>query len=224
MLGLLIVCVIFIIIYILLIGVIFSKIVLNLDNCYIYSNSGLKNIKIERACIVISFYIFKKIKIISIRLYEKYFKIFGIKLYYSKINKITNIIDNKDYYLFKGLLNFNKIKSIIKQIDFEINSFHMKLDLCTENAAITSILVSFISSMTAFLINNNIKEYKADSYYYKVNPIYLNTNAFKLFINTKISINIINLFETKISETKIYKYLVNNKYIDDTEKVYAKKV
>jgi hypothetical protein len=199
-----------ILINILIIGIFYSKITLNIEDCNLYSNNGLKDI--------VSVYLFKIIKIINIRFYKTYFKIFGFKIYYNKIFKFKK--EN-----FKKLINFiklsignNRIK--LDNLNAEIDSFYMNLNICSENAAVTSIVVSFISFLTAIILNKFTKKYNPQKHYYKVNPIYLNTNGFKFSLKTKIDFTTMNIL------IFVYDYILvskKRKNIKTKKRIYKEK-
>lgn len=206
MLSLLIILFFIILIDIVIIGLFFSRITINFQDCNVYSNNGIKNVVIDKMQIFIKIYLFNKIQIANIRLYKKYFKIYGIKIFYSKFFKLKKETIIKIIKFIKLTIGDNRLK--IKYLEPNIDSFKMNLTICTENAALTSIVTSMISSIIAIVLNRNIKKYDKEKYYYKVNPIYLNVNAFKFEFKSNIDFYAMNIIVFMYDFIRIK----NNKY------------
>lgn len=193
MIFFLIVTFLLIILNIFILGFIFSKVSVNIENCNIFSNSVFENINIDKMQIFINLYIFKVIKIISIKFYKKYFKIGFVKIYYYQIKKYEKKIIQGTFKLTKLLLGKNKLTLSI--LNPKIEMFNMNLSICSKNAALTSIYSSLIGTSTSILLSKFVKKYDKNKIFYKIVPVYFNINGFKLEIKSKINFNTLNILE-----------------------------
>lgn len=209
MLGILIILFIIIFIELIVIGFTFSSVVLEIKKCDIsYNENGLKKFDIKDIDFVIKIYIFKILKILSIKIYKDYLEIFKIKIKYSLLRKIKKNMN----------LIFEDIKIIIKKredINFKllkprINSLNLYLTFGTPSQVLTTFSVPTISTFLSMLLSNSITNFNLDTYNYKIVPQYLNKNYLKLNLNTKLSFNTLNLI---IFLTNIKEILKTNKAI-----------
>lgn len=180
-----------IILNIFIIGIIFSKVTINIENCNLFSNNGIKGINIDKMQISINLYLYKFVKIISIKFYKEYLKIGFIKIYYSTILEHKKEIIEGSAKLTKLLLGRNRLS--LKILDASIESFYMNLNLCSENAAFTSIASGIIGTTTSMILSKFVKKYDKEKIFYKIVPVYFNINGFKIEFRTKVSINTLNL-------------------------------
>lgn len=177
---------ILIILNILIIGIFLSKISLNIYSLEIDSSNGIEKIQMS-----INLYIYKVIKVLSIKFYKQYLKIGFIKIYYRKILEYKNKIINSSFTITKLLMGKNILS--LKILNPDIESFYMNLILCSQNAALTSITSSLIGSTTSIILSKFVKKYDKDKIYYKIVPTYFSTNKFKLELNTKINLSTFNI-------------------------------
>lgn len=91
--------------------------------------------------------------------------------------------------------------SIIKKIDFAIRKLKLKIDIGTENSAITSLLIPIVSTVISFLLRNKMKTKEEQTYI--VQPIYNNQN----YLNITIS----GIFEIKMNHIINVIYLLSRK-------------
>lgn len=176
-----------------IIGLIFSKVNIDVENCNVFSNSIPENLVVDKMQISINLYLYKFIKILSIKLFKEYFKIGFIKIYYYKIFEHRKEILEKLFFLIKLLMGKNRLTLNIIKLDIE--NFYMDMSLCSKNAAVTSITTSLISGATSMLLSKFVKKYDKDKIFYKIVPVYFNINGFKLALKTKISFNTLNFLE-----------------------------
>ncbi len=177
-----------VIINFIIIGICFSNIVVDIENL----NCNSKNIKqvlTEDIEFYIKIYIFKVLRILTIKVYNTHLEILGIKINFNKL-----IYDIED----TGIL-FRKVKKIIRlikdnkeNINFEnlkpkIKEFKMDLEISTENAILTSISILSISSTLSLLLKKYIEKYEKEKYYYRVTPKFTNTNDFSINLNFEMS-------------------------------------
>lgn len=180
-----------IILNILIIGLLLSRVSINVDNYNAFSNSGIKNIVIDKMQISINIYIYKKIKIVSMKFYKEYLKIGFIKIYYYKILKYKKLIIKNTVTLTKLLLGKNRLTlNILKP---NIESFHMNLSICSQNAALTSIGSSILGTTMSMILSKYVKKYNKNKIYYKIVPVYFNINGFKIDFKTKINFDMLNI-------------------------------
>ena len=175
---------------IILILLIFSKIQIKIEN-FKFSSQLPKHTNKEYK-IIFKLYILSKIPILKIIITEEKIKKLKLK---EKIKEMeTKIIEKKD------ILNKNIIKSI-KKVELTIKKLDLKIDLGTENAILTSILVPAISTVISIFISRKIKDYTRQKFI--VNPIFTNKNL--------INIEITGIFELKMIHIINSIYVLNKK-------------
>lgn len=171
----------------------FSNIVLNIEEADIYG-TNIKDVSIEKSKINLQLYLFKKIKILNIKIFQNYFEVFGRKIFFEKLYKFQDkaeiyskiyefIILIKDNY---KQINFKNLKPVIKK-------FNMNLSLSTENAIVTSAITVSISTFISMILKKFIEKYSEEKYYYKINPKFINTNSFTINLSSDISFSTIKL-------------------------------
>lgn len=193
MLLVFILCFIVIIIQILIIGICFSNTIFDIKECDISYNEDNENkIIINKLNIDMDIYIFKKIRILKIRIYKNYYKVFSIKF----IEKIKEDNINKIFFIFK---NVSRFEPKIKEMNLDLN-------ISTENMMLTIISIPLISTII-FTIISAYKDEKTRASLFDLNvePKYLNTNTFLLKLSTKISFDTITIlyFMRKLRKMKI---------------------
>ena len=175
---------------IILILLIFSKIQIKIEN-FKFSSQLPKHTNKEYK-IIFKLYILSKIPILKIIITEEKIKKLKLK---EKIKEMeTKIIEKKD------ILNKNIIKSI-KKVELTIKKLDLKIDLGTENAILTSILVPAISTVISIFISRKIQDYTRQKFI--VNPIFTNKNL--------INIEITGIFELKMIHIINSIYVLNKK-------------
>lgn len=189
---------------VLIIAILTSNIVFNIEECELYSKDVLKKIRPEKIKLSIQIYIFKFIKILNIKIYKNYFEIFGIKINFQKIYKFKDKdeVYIKFYELFK-LLKENSQEISLSNLNPKIKSFKMKLKFSTENAIITSITTIGLSTVIAFILEKYMYKFDKKNYEYKIIPSYINTNVFRLELNTKINFKMLDVLEFAYKYVKL---------------------
>lgn len=175
---------ILILIQIFIIGICYSNIILNIRECDISYNVSLKNeLCIEKFKINLEFFLFKKIRILKIKIYKNYCEILKMKIHF---NFLKELKDNKQ----KGTVFV--LKNIWK-LDPEIKNINLYLKLGTENMMLTIFLVPTITTVLSGVISNYMKKYNKDisKCTLEIKPNYLDINQFKLNLSTKISFDTI---------------------------------
>ena len=143
-----------------------------------------------------------------------------IKLYVlGKIPIIkSRITKNKiEKYRKKGILKKVKLKEIEKEISIDklpkllkenkmdIKKIKLEIELGTENASATAILVPIISTIISFIIKQKVKDYKKQIF--NIKPLFLNQNM--------VNIEISGIFEIKMIHIINIIYILNNKKGED---------
>ena len=126
----------------------------------------------------ISWFIFGKIPIVRIDIDKTKINKLKIK------EKITNI--ETEIIQGKKPINKNILKVIIK---LDVKELNLKIDLGTENAALTSMIIPIISSILAIFLRKKIKS--TEEQYFIITPIYQNQN----YLNIELS----GIFEIKMN-------------------------
>ena len=168
----------------------FSKINIKVNNFEFFSDN--LNSKVSKYDIVIKIMILNILPIFRIKLNSKIFR--GKDLEKELKNKILS----GKYQDINEIVQGNKkvkvevIKKILKQIDKISNNLVRKIDMNinigTENAATTSIIVPVISTIIAIYFRNKIKDIEKQKF--SINPVYINKNL--------ININLKGIFELRL--------------------------
>ena len=168
----------------------FSKIQLQILK-FNYSTANKEHIN-PKYKLVFVWYILGKIPIIKINIDKTKFSKLKIK------EKITNI--EMDFIQGRKQMDKN-ILNVLKKIKFNIKELDLKLDIGTENVALTSLIVPVISTLIALYLREKIKNKKEQ--FFVVQPIYQNQN----YLNIKLS----GIFELKTNHIINIIYLLSRK-------------
>ena len=180
-----------IIIQIIILGIIFSNLELDIDECDLSYNVEIPNkLKIKKLKVNIRLYLFKKINVLKIKIYKNYCVIFGIKFHFNVLKKLKNDDEFATWFILK---NIWKLTPEIKRINFEII-------LGTENILITTFLVPTFSTFLFSIISKNMKlesnnsnketeVEKQSKCNLKIIPRYINTNNLSLKGSLQINFN-----------------------------------
>ena len=174
-----------------IIGVLLSKVSINIDNLNAFTSSGLEGVIIDKLQMSVDLYLYRVIKLLSIKFYKDYLKVGFVKVYYYKILKYKNKIIDSTVSITKILLGKNRLTLSI--LNPNIEKFYMNLSLCSENAAFTSITSSLIGTTTSMILSKYVKKYDEENIYYKIAPVYFNINGFRLELKTIINFNTFNI-------------------------------
>ena len=181
---------ILLILCILLLIIVFSKIRIDVKK-FEYCSANKKHIN-PNYYLQLSWIILSKIPIIKIKLNKHTVKKLKLK------DKFVDI----DVKMWEERKKIDKETiSIIKKIDFAIRKLKLKIDIGTENSAITSLLIPIVSTVILFLLRNKMKTKEEQTYI--VQPIYNNQN----YLNITIS----GIFEIKMNHIINVVYLLSRK-------------
>ena len=170
--------------------IVFSKIRIDVKK-FEYCSANKKHIN-PNYYLQLSWIILNKIPIIKIKLNKHTVKKLKLK------DKFVDI----DVKMWEERKKIDKETfSIIKKIDFAIKKLKLKIDIGTENSAITSLLIPIVSTVISFLLRNKMKTKEEQTYI--VQPIYKDQN----YLNITIS----GIFDIKMNHIINVIYLLSRK-------------
>lgn len=171
-----------------ILGIIYSKIIVNIENLEV--NSINKQINIDTMVISLEIKLYKIFKIVKIKFYKDYFKILGVKINYKKALKYEtkNELTQKIY----KFINKNKIQ--LKNLKPNLEYFKFELNFGTEDVIITSILTAMFSGAMVLLLKKFVRKINKDDYSFKITPNYFNVNNFNVKFKSKINFNLNSVF------------------------------
>lgn len=170
------------IIIVLFVIITFSSIKINIENFKFI------NLKIIDLKVVISFAFLNKINILKITINKE--KLDRIE-HNKYVIKIAEKIQEKLIKDYKYMHNFEQksIKEILKISKyFRLNNVEIDMKLGTEDAVLTSFLITTISIIITFLIARKIENIK-----YNVRPVYIDEIYLNLSIKCIISIKVVHI-------------------------------
>ncbi len=144
-----------------------------------------------------------------------------VKLYVLKFLRILKINITKEK--LEKLRLENKIKKlekklILKDVKFDVNVFdvlknlkiifeelNLKVEIGTENSALTSIIFGIVSGIIPFVLRNQIKNIEKQKI--DIKPIYLNQNLLNIELNCIFNIKMIHIIYVM--------YILNKKRRDE---------
>ena len=130
--------------------------------------------------------------------------LFKINISKTKLEKlkIKEKIKNIDLKLIEKNIKFDKkILKAIKKFDFDIKKIKLNIDIGTENASVTSIIIAVLSTLIALSIRKKVENYKEQEFF--VRPIYTNQNVINILIS--------GIFEIKMIHIINIIYILNKK-------------
>lgn len=167
----------FIFLQIMILSIVFSNIILNIEECDIsYNQKCINDFYIKKLKVNVQIYLFKIIKVLNIKIYKNYCEIFKIKI---KLNLLKKLKDDKDTSYKFIIKNIEKLKPVINKIDLE-------LSLGTEEPMITTFSIPAISAVISVLISKYMEKYNEKNYVFNVIPNYSNTNNFSLKLTSRL--------------------------------------
>lgn len=190
--AILLIFIVFIIfIQIFIIGLIFSKINVDVKKVDITYNKKLYVNDLE---ILIYIYVLNKIKIVKIKFYKDYLQILGLKLQYRFIKKFKfarNAYNNLNKKFFKILRNRRKLD--MQTLKLEVNKCNLFLKLGTMSQVLTIFSIPLISTIITFFLRNSTNNDNIKKYSYKIIPEYSGRNIFNIKLDTNFEFETIKL-------------------------------
>lgn len=179
--------------------IIFSTIKIQLINFKFSSNKNEGRHINKDYNIIISLKILGSIPIFKSKITKEKLDNVDIK---EKIDKINIDFTKRTNIVFKDLINN------AKKLNIKIQDLYLKIELGTENAALTSVIVPIVSTFIAIFLKNKVKEFEEQSFL--ITPIYNNTNI--------LNINLSGIFYFKTFEILKTLISINRKDIKIHEK------
>lgn len=178
-------------IFILLVVVLyFSKIKIQIIN-FRFSSERERHINKDYE-IVLKLCIFAIIPILKIRITKAKLEKMKVK---EKIERI-------DFSKIERKIPLNKETiQTIKKLDLSIKKINLYMDIGTENATLTSLIVPTISTIVAMILHKKIKRFENQTFI--MNPIYQNRNL--------VNLSVSGIFEIKLSHIINIIYILNRK-------------
>ena len=176
-----------IILEIVILGLIYSKISINIENLEV---NGINNqINVDTMLISIEIRLYRVLKIVKVKFYRHYFQIFGIKIYYRKALKYENKTE-----LSQKIYKFIKKNNIqIKNIKPQLEYFKFNLNFGTENAIITSVITATLSGVIVIILKKFVNNFNKEDYSFEITPNYFNMNNFRMELKSKMNFDVVEL-------------------------------
>lgn len=169
----------------------FSKIKIEIENFKFTSQRQPRHINQDYK-LIIKLCILKKIPIIKINLTKTRLEKIELKKQIEKIN-IEELMANKQF-------DFKIIKAF-KRLNIDIDNINLKIEMGTENAALTAIIVPIISTILSIIFSRKIK--KEQNQKFEIKPIYINQNLINILFS--------GIFEIKMIHIINIIYILNKK-------------
>lgn len=174
----------------LIVILIFSKIRIQIIN-FRFSSQTQRHINKDYK-IVIKLYILGFLPILKISITKAKLK---------KI-KLKEKIKNVDFSYLEENPSFNKeIWKAIKKLNVSIKNINLHVDIGTENASLTSIIVPAISTIVAIVLRKKLKNF--ENQIFMIHPIYQNQNL--------VNLSVSGIFEIKMCHIINIIYMLNKK-------------
>ena len=196
---------IFVFLLISVILIIFSKIRIEIEKFKYSSNTNVINRKHinNNYCIILKLCILKNLPIIKIQITEE--KLSKFKSNVKLKEKIRKEIGKIDVKKLEKEITLSKLKEISKTIKILIEKFNLKIEVGTENAVVTAMIIPFISTLISFLLRNKVEKYKDQKY--NIKPVFLNKNM--------LNIEFSGIFQIKMIHIINIIYILNKKEGED---------
>ena len=105
----------------------------------------------------------------------------------------------------------------IKKINLKIEKLNLNMEIGTENATLTSVIVPAISTIIAIYLRKKIKNYENQTFI--IQPVYQNQNLINIYISGIFEIKMIHIIDmlymlNKKGEVKNYERTSNRRTYD----------
>lgn len=182
------------ILLIIIIILIFSKIRIEIENFRFTSNLPRHINKDYK--VVVKLCILGELPILKISINRRKLEKFQVK---EKIQELElKVIEDRKYFDKKSL---EKIKLVKKKMKIFIKDIDLKMELSTENAGVTAIIVSIVSTVISIYLSKKIKE--PNNQKFKIIPVYINQNLINILFS--------GIFEIKMIHIINIIYILNKK-------------
>ncbi len=193
----LIISIVIILFSILIVGLIYADILIDVKNCHIlYSDTKFD---VEKLDIIIKICIFKFLKIkisknVKIDILEK------IKKNEYDENTVISII--------KLLIDSSRKKVRFKDLNPKLDSLDLCLYFGTSNQMVTTFSIPIISTVLSIYLSKLVSNYSREFYNYRIFPEYSNKNYLSINLITEIKFKLINLLFFAFKMKNINKKLI----------------
>lgn len=180
----------------LLLLIAFSRIKINIKNIKFTSYKVEERHLQEDYDIEIKLYILKFLRILKINITKE--KLEKLKLE-NKIKKLEKKLILKD-------VKFDvTVFDVLKNLKIIFEELNLKVEIGTENSALTSIIFGIVSGIIPFVLRNQIKNIEKQKI--DIKPIYLNQNLLNIELNCIFNIKMIHIIYVM--------YILNKKRRDE---------
>ena len=170
----------FVFLVFILILLIFSKIQIQIDNLS-FSSNRIRHINKDYQ-IIIKLLVFSKIPI------------FKYNITKTKLEKLRlkEKVRSMDFKILKNRNKFDKkMLKATKKINISIKKIKLYIELGTENASLTSIIIPIVSTVIANIFYKKVENYKNQNF--TIKPIYINQNLINILIDGIFEIKMIHI-------------------------------
>lgn len=180
----------------LLLLIAFSRIKINIKNIKFTSYKVEERHLQEDYDVEVKLYVLKFLRILKINITKE--KLEKLKLE-NKIKKLEKKLILKDVKFDVNVFDvFKKLKIIFEELN-------LKVEIGTENSALTSIIFGIVSGIIPFVLRNQIKNIEKQKI--DIKPIYLNQNLLNIELNCIFNIKMIHIIYVM--------YILNKKRRDE---------
>ena len=113
-------------------------------------------------------------------------------------NKLKSLKSSKNMdRINQQIAKYNKkikFKNVLKNLKLKLKKLNLKLEIGTEDAALTAIFIGIISTFFSISVRN--LAYNSKEINWKINPVYSNENLINLELNCIFSLKLIHIINT----------------------------
>ena len=180
----------------LLLLIAFSRIKINIKNIKFTSYKVEERHLQENYDIEVKLYVLKFLRILKINITKE--KLEKLKLE-NKIKKLEKKLILKDVKFDVNVFD------VLKNLKIIFEELNLKVEIGTENSALTSIIFGIVSGIIPFVLRNQIKNIEKQKI--DIKPIYLNQNLLNIELNCIFNIKMIHIIYVM--------YILNKKRRDE---------
>lgn len=180
----------------LLLLIVFSRIKINIKNIKFTSYKVEERHLQENYDIEVKLYVLKFLRILKINITKE--KLEKLRLE-NKIKKLEKKLILKDVKFDVNVFD------VLKNLKIIFEELNLKVEIGTENSALTSIIFGIVSGIIPFVLRNQIKNIEKQKI--DIKPIYLNQNLLNIELNCIFNIKMIHIIYVM--------YILNKKRRDE---------
>lgn len=123
--------------------------------------------------------------------------------------RLTEKIKQFDFKFLEENPSFDKeIWKALKHLNWRIQNIHLQMDIGTQNAGLTAIIVPTISTIIAMLLRKRMKKFENQTF--SIDPVFQNQNLVNIYIS--------GIFEIKMRHIINVIYILNKKGVKKHER------